>query len=1304
MKKYPLPANEQERLARLAAYDLLGLEKDPDLDVFAEAASLITDCPISLIAMMEKDTQIIQSCIGLSLDVVERRYTACQYTILSQEVLVIDDTDTDERTVDNPLIREGNIRFYAGVPLLDDDGYALGTLCVIDYKPKKLDQKQIDSLEKLAKAITKMLLAKKRRIQAAYYAEIFTLTKNIICVIDKFYRLKDVNPAFEEGFGLAKEDVLHRSFSSVLQKEERTVHSILSSVHEERHAVSFTSTTKKKDGSIVSIDWYLKYHEASQEIFGFGRNVTNELDEKLKLEHSERRFRNFFENAIGLMSVHDLQGNILAVNEKGRNLLLYSEAEVKHLKLQEIVPTAHQPLLDQYLKRIAEIGEDSGMMVLLNKDGQEVHWLYQNMLETDGDGKPVVMSTAINMTDRIQLEQDLLYTKKILEQTNAVAKVGGWEVDLKKNLVYWSESCKDIHGVDKQYKPDFDSAVFFFENDSQDRIRYLFEKAVQNGQPYDEELRLRKQDGTVIWVRVKGIPEWEDGRCRRVFGIIQDIDSSKNTYLELERQEAMLQSFVDYVPASAAMFDREMNFVSVSRQWVNEFHQQGKNVLGENLYNIFKNVPEERRKIYAEALQGKAYKNTDQLIAMGTLAEAQHFNWEVQPWHMADGQIGGVIILVQNITDNVRANEELKTAKELADLASKAKSEFLANMSHEIRTPLNGVIGFSDLLLKTPLNEIQKQYLHYINESGNSLLNIINDILDFSKIESGKLELFIDRCDLHELGNQVINVVLYQAQRKNLELLLNIEPGLPTSIFIDEVRTKQVLINLLGNAVKFTEHGEIELRVEKLAINDNDISLRFSVRDTGIGIPEDKQQRIFDAFTQEDSSVSKKYGGTGLGLTISNTILRYMGSKLSLTSEMGKGATFAFDINVPYDASTEPIVEDLPIKRVLIVDDNENNRIIMEHMLAYRNIESRQATNGVEALTILAQGEHFDVVLMDYHMPILTGVETVDKIKAIFLSRGDTTPLIILHTSSEEEEVMAALRREEPVFSLLKPIKSQELYAMLQRATQQVVKEPRERNLENGDSAVSTDELTILIADDNPVNMALNIKMMQELLPQATLIEAANGLQAVRACEQHNVFDLILMDVQMPEVDGIEATRKIRRLSGYQTIPIIAVTAGNVLGEREKCLDAGMSDFLPKPVRLKDLHAVLKKFIQQKNVDWQQDILEEHHLDRQTLEEQVGDDVEFRSFFLRLVMQELQQSETKLDSAYQEADLVLLKGILHKLRGTTATAGLFKLAKLIVDAEQDLEILVKDFRLYGALKEEIKVANYLVQRLLNKPE
>ncbi len=337
--------------------------------------------------------------------------------------------------------------------------------------------------------------------------------------------------------------------------------------------------------------------------------------------------------------------------------------------------------------------------------------------------------------------------------------------------------------------------------------------------------------------------------CKRVFGIIQDIDQSKSLFLELERKESMLRAFVDYVPASVAMFDRDFNYISVSNQWLEDFHEGVSLPPNSNFFKLFPNIPENRKKIYLDALEGIPYKNTDEVIQAVGLAEAQHFNWEVRPWHLADGSIGGIIIFTQNITESVKINDELKLAKELADLASGAKAEFLANMSHEIRTPLNGVIGFSDLLLKTPLNDTQVQYLGYINESGNSLLNIINDILDFSKIESGKLELFVDKYNVYDVANQVINVVLYQAQRKEVELLLNIEQGLPAFVWIDEARIKQVLVNLLGNAVKFTEKGEIEFKISKLRNDENKLTLRFAVRDTGIGIPPEKQQRIFDAFT-----------------------------------------------------------------------------------------------------------------------------------------------------------------------------------------------------------------------------------------------------------------------------------------------------------------------------------------------------------------------------------------------------------------------------------------------------------------------
>src|SRR5690606_25747900 len=371
-----------------------------------------------------------------------------------------------------------------------------------------------------------------------------------------------------------------------------------------------------------------------------------------------------------------------------------------------------------------------------------------------------------------------------------------------------------------------------------------FARAVQEGIPYDEELRLKRFDGSVIWVRAKGVPEFEEGVCIKVFGIIQDIDQTKKTFLELEKKEAMLRSFVNYVPAAVAMLDNNLNYISVSKRWLQEFHDNRSDIIGKNLFDINPNVTDERRAIYAKALQGQAYKNENQLFEIPGVSSPQHFNWEVIPWHFTNGAIGGVVISTQNITNSVKTNQELKDAKRLADLASKAKSEFLANMSHEIRTPLNGVIGFSDLLLKTPLTEMQKQYLNYISDSCNSLLSIINDILDFSKIESGKLELFIDRYNVYDLANHVVNIILYQAQSKELELLLNIQQGLPKTIWIDEARIKQVLINLLGNAVKFTEVGEIEFAVSRLKQDDKNITLRFSVRDTGIGIPQEKQKRI----------------------------------------------------------------------------------------------------------------------------------------------------------------------------------------------------------------------------------------------------------------------------------------------------------------------------------------------------------------------------------------------------------------------------------------------------------------------------
>lgn len=1301
MKKYPIPANEEGRMKKLEYFDLLNLEKDPQLDIFAETACLVTDCPAALIAMMESETQTIQSCVGMALDFVDRKNTVCQYSIASGEILVINDTLLDERSSENPLILAGGIRFYAGVPLIDDEGFVLGTICVIDYKPKTITKDQISTLKKIGDAITKILTGKRKNIQAEYFQQTFTISNNLICVLDKDFSLKESNPAFENTFQMDKGQILGQNFLDLIGNHNSQLQLLSKNLPNTDEEVTFTTSTKIDDTQTIIIEWSLKLNQNHSEIFCFGINITQRIEEKLKLESSERRFRSFFENAIGLMSMHDMEGNIIAVNEKGRETLQYSAEEVERLNLKDLVPKKNWPLLEQYLERINKNHEDFGTMILKAKGGEEMIWMYHNLVEINKEGKPYVVSTALNVTERVSLEKDLVHTKKMLEQTSAVAQVGGWEVNLKNNTVFWSQSTREIHKIDKNFQPDFENALGFYSEKSREKLESLFEKAVKEGVPYDEELQLIQNDGVMIWVRVKGIPEFEDGVCTRVYGIIQNIDTFKNIYLELARKEAMLQSFVKYVPSTVAMFDKDLNYVSVSRSWKDEFQMNDIRLIGENMFKISPNVPDERLKIYQNALAGKAYKNEDMAIEVPGKGIIQHYSVEVTPWYLSNNVIGGIIVSAQNITSSVRINRELKNAKKMADIASKAKSEFLANMSHEIRTPLNGVIGFSDLLLKTPLNDIQTQYLNYINESGENLLNIINDILDFSKVESGKMDLIIEKCNIYDMVSQVINVILYQSQKKNIELLLNIEQGLPESIWLDESRLKQILVNLLGNAVKFTEQGEIELKVEKLNLDSKNIKLRFSVRDTGIGIPKEKQHHIFNAFTQENSSISKRYGGTGLGLTISNNILKYMGSKLSLRSEIQKGSVFYFDIEVPYELSDRHDDEDLKINKVLIVDDNEANRIIIQHMLAYKNIDSKLAANGMEALQILLAGERFDVILMDYHMPIISGLETIEKIKELFSKQNESSPLIILHTSSEEHDVINSFRQENNSFFLLKPIKSEELYKTLRRAVKNTEKEVTNITQPETETSTLMQAPQVLLVDDNPVNMVLNHKMMRSLVPDAELTEATDGLQAVLQCKE-KMFNIILMDVQMPVMDGIEATKQIRLLPEYSNVPIIGVTAGNVLGEKEKCLDSGMNDFLPKPLRQADLLEMLKKYIINENNSPAEDAShQENYLDINILNEQIGDDDEdFRKIFLNLVVDQLTQAEENIKKSTAEKDSANLKLILHKLKGTAGTAGLVRLTERTANWENKADPDMNFISMEEEIIREITTGLQLIKNLI----
>ncbi len=533
------------------------------------------------------------------------------------------------------------------------------------------------------------------------------------------------------------------------------------------------------------------------------------------------------------------------------------------------------------------------------------------------------------------------------------------------------------------------------------------------------------------------------------------------------------------------------------------------------------------------------------------------------------------IAIKRDVTEHKKLEQNYIHAKEVAEAASKAKSEFLANMSHEIRTPLNSVIGFSDLLTKTSLDSTQQQYNSIVFQSANSLLDIINEILDFSKIEAGKLEIDIDKTDILELCYKASDVICYQAYQKNLELLLNISTDVPRFLWIDAVRIRQILINLLGNAVKFTTAGEVELKVTTVSQEEGGFSkIRFSVRDTGIGIHPDNIQKIFEAFSQEDASTNRKYGGTGLGLAISKKLLALMGSKLQVTSEPGKGSTFYFELTVKAQyGHADEWVNNLHYKNVLIVDDNANNRLLLKEMLALQKIDAYEAGDGLKAIQMLRE-KKFDLVLMDYNMPGIDGIETIRQIREELKLDKEHTPIILLHSSAEDEKINAACIKYGVAQRLVKPIKITQLYDLMSKADSRPT---AESSVNAGNGLIPKNgNFKVLVVDDNEFNIMLIKKIVSDILPDATILEAINGKEALEQYRSASP-DIIFMDIQMPEMNGHEATKMIRAMETEKHIPIIALTAGTQTEEKEKCLEAGMDDFITKPF----VHAAILNVIHQ---------------------------------------------------------------------------------------------------------------------------
>ncbi|HKW65394.1 MAG TPA: response regulator [Candidatus Acidoferrum sp.] len=733
---------------------------------------------------------------------------------------------------------------------------------------------------------------------------------------------------------------------------------------------------------------------------------------------------------------------------------------------------------------------------------------------------------------------------------------------------------------------------------------------IKGGQCWKGEVQNKAKDGTIFWSDTTIVPFSDPhGKQLQYIAIRSDITKLKRIEDELrleveERIQAqetlsaerqILRALIDNVPDYMYVKDTDCRFLvanlAVARQMGARSPEE---LLGKSDFDFY---PRDLATTFFDDEQkvirtGQAEINREE-SGMDPQGNLSHVLTTQVPLRGKNNQVIGLAGIGHDITHLKKIQAEMQRARETAEAASRAKSEFLANMSHEIRTPLNGIMGMTDLALETDLDREQREYLETVKVSADSLLTVINDILDFSKIEAGKIDLEFVDFDVRDSLESALKTLAVRADEKGLELLCEVAPEVPEVARGDITRLRQVLLNLVGNAIKFTDEGEIAVKVRQGARDGRELILHFTVSDTGIGIPKDKLEVIFDPFAQADSSTTRKYGGTGLGLTISARLVRMMGGQIWVESEEGRGSQFHFTVRLEVADHKEINVgspappEVLRGVRVLVVDDNRTNLRILEGMLKRWEMMPFCVENGERALAELAsarnEGKAFGLIVTDMHMPRMDGFELVERIRE---NPTLCTATIMMLTSAGHRGDAERCQKLGVSAYLLKPIRQSELREAIAKVLGARGHEgmiPLVTRYSLSDARDRSEILRILVAEDNLVNQRLIVRLLEKRGHR--VVVAGNGKEALAALEKDN-FDLIFMDVQMPEIDGFEATAAIRKKeksNGLHQI-IVALTAHAMKGDQEKCLAAGMDGYISKPIRPQELEEVLARYGAQRQV------------------------------------------------------------------------------------------------------------------------
>lgn len=1039
MTKENTPQNtETDRLAALDSYAILDTLPEKEYDAITKLASYICRAPIALITLVDEKRQWFKSAVGIGGDGTPRADAFCNYTIQSDNILEVSNATEDDRFKDNPFVTgDEHIRFYAGAPIVDPEGNRLGSLCVIDRVPRQLDDEQREALSTLAGEVMSHLTLRKQKMELEAsvriheeFFDLFNTSPEVHCIMDKDFRVELINKAVTNVLGYSPEEVRGHVIWEFFSEESRSASLERLKSGNIRNQDIETQLYNKK-GEKLWISWSLSFKE--NKWYASGRDITEH-----KRLHAELEQLSLVASKVSNgVVISDANDKVVWVNDAFEDITGFNLKDVEGHRLRNII--LKDPEINPDIVRLNELISKKKSyeidLLMSKKDGEPLWIKIINSFIFKADGEiDKYIRVIININQRKRAEQDL----EILSFAARKSPGGIMIRDAEGRVVWMNEVMEDIIGYTLA---EMEGKTFGTMLLGEDTDMSVFEdalKAVAENRPYDIEIKIYKKDGTPKWVWITNSPLFnEAGAVERQVGVMVDITERK----KVEQQLKMLSLVASSTTGGVIINDSEGNV-----EWINSGFEKITgysidDIKGKHLGDVVKgeltdfSIIERTR----ELSKNKQSFEVDLLIYR---KDGQPLWISVINSVILDdvGKVDKYIEVIIDITAKKKVELELIAAKEEAIQLNRAKDMFISVLSHEMRTPLNAVIGMSHLLIEENPLESQKENLNILKFSAENLLTLINDVLDFTKIETGNIELEKANVNTREMIQSVIASLKYKVQEKSIYLKANLDPALPEVIQADRTRLCQILLNLVSNAVKFTNEGGVTIDVKVIEQTGKKVRIRFAVADTGIGIANDKINTIFEAFKQAEADTTRKYGGTGLGLPISKRLIELHDSRINVDSIVGQGSTFWFTITFEkaegqINTNNSTVEAELNIN-VLVVDDNQINRLLVNKVLKKWGATADFAENGREAVEKIEANLNYDAVLMDIHMPEMGGLEATQIIRSKSESYFQQLPIIALTASMLNTEINQITHAGMNDY-LLKPFDPKTLYTKLSRYQKQ---------------------------------------------------------------------------------------------------------------------------------------------------------------------------------------------------------------------------------------------------------------------------